>query len=285
MNRVAVVTDSIACLPKGLVDKYGIYIVPITINFGDEIYRDGIDITPSEVYRLLRKAKKLPTTSSPPPGAYLEAYRQVSQHSDSILCITLPQKISMGFDSAQQAREMFKEERPGMVIEILDCQTAAGGQGFVTLAAAQPASSGADLAQALEAARRVMSRVDVVAVMDTLHYLAKGGRVPKTAAWVASILSIKPILGIRGGEIGLRERARTKPRAVKRLLEMMREKVGQKPVHVTVMHADVLDEAERLRDQISTQFDCVELFISDFTPTMGLHAGPGVLGIAFYGED
>jgi DNA polymerase III alpha subunit (gram-positive type) len=96
---------------------------------------------------------------------------------------------------------------------------------------------------------------------------------------------IKPILGIRGGEIGLRERARTKPRAVKRLLEMMREKVGQKPVHVTVMHADVLDEAERLRDQISTQFDCVELFISDFTPTMGLHAGPGVLGIAFYGED
>jgi len=285
MNRVAVVTDSIACLPKELVERYGIYIIPITINFGDEIYRDGIDITPSEVYRLLRKAKKLPTTSSPPPGAYLEAYRQLSQHSDSILCITMPQQISMGFDSAQQARELMKAERPGILIEILDCQTAAGGQGFVTLAAAQAASSGTDLGQVLEAAQRVMRRVDVVAAMDTLYYLAKGGRVPRAAAWIASILSIKPILGIRGGDIGLRERARTKPKALKRLLEIMREEVGQKPVHVIVFHSDVLDEAERLKDQILAQFDCVEIFITDFTPTMGVHTGPGTLGIAFYGED
>jgi DegV family protein with EDD domain len=285
MSPVAVVTDSVACLPKELVERYGIYIIPITINFGDEIYRDGIDITPSEVYRLLRKAKKLPTTSSPPPGAYLEAYRQLSQHSDSIICITLPQQVSMGFDSAQQAREMFKEELPGIVIEVLDCQTAAGGQGFVTLAAARAASSGADLAQAVEAAQGVMSRVDVVAAMDTLHYLAKGGRVPRAAAWVASVLNIKPILGIRGGEVGLRERARTKPKAVKRLLEIMWEKVGQKPVHVSVFHADVFEEAQRLRDQISARFNCVELLITDFTPTMGVHTGPGTLGIAFYGED
>jgi len=285
MNRVAVVTDSIACLPRELVEKYGIYIIPITINFGDEIYRDGIDITPTEVYRLLRKAKKLPTTSSPPPGVYLEAYRQAGQHSDGILCLTLPKKISMAFDSAQQAREMVKEELPGVAIEILDCETAAGGQGLVTLAAARAASSGADLAQALQAAQRVMAKVDVVAAMDTLYYLAKGGRVPRAAAWVASILSIKPILGIRGGEIGLRERARTKPKAVKRLLEIMREKVGQKPVHVIVFHSDVLEEAQRLRDQISEQFDCVELFITDFTPTMGVHTGPGTMGIAFYGED
>lgn len=285
MNRVGVVTDSIACLSKELVEQYGIYIIPITINFGDEIYRDGIDITPGEVYRLLRKAKKLPTTSSPPPGAYLEAYRQLGQHSDSILCITMPQQVSMGFDSAQQAREMVKDELPGIVIELLDCQTAAGGQGLVTLAAARAASSGADLAQALEAAQRVIAKVDVVAAVDTLYYLAKGGRVPRAAAWVASILSIKPILGIRGGEIRLRERARTKPKALKRLLEVMREEVEQKPVHVIVFHSDVLDEAQRLRDQILAQFDCVEILITDFTPTMGVHTGPGTLGIAFYGED
>jgi DegV family protein with EDD domain len=285
MNRVGIVTDSIASLSKELVEKYGIYIIPITINFGDKIYRDGIDITPSEVYRLLRKAKKLPTTSSPPPGAYLEAYRQLSQHSDSILCITLPQQVSMGFDSAQQARKMFEEEFPGIVIELLDCQTAAGGQGLVTLAAAQAASSGADLPQTLEVAQRVMAKVDVVAAMDTLYYLAKGGRVPRAAAWVASILSIKPILGIKDGEIRLRERARTKPKAVKRLLEIMREEVEQKPVHVIVFHSDVLEEAQRLKDQISAQFDCAELFITDFTPTMGVHTGPGTLGIAFYGED
>jgi DegV family protein with EDD domain len=285
MSRVGVVTDSIACLSKELVEKYGIYIIPITIHFGDKTYRDGVDITPSEVYRLLRKAKKLPTTSSPPPGAYLEAYRQLSQNSDSILCITLPQQVSMGFDSAQQARKIIEEEVPGVAIELLDCQTAAGGQGLVTLAAAQAASSGADLPQALEVAQRVMAKVDVVAAMDTLYYLAKGGRVPRAAAWVASILSIKPILGIRDGEIRLRERARTKPKAVKRLLEIMREEVEQKPVHVIVFHSDVLEEAQRLKDQILAQFDCVELFITDFTPTMGIHTGPGTLGIAFYGED
>lgn len=285
MRKVGVVTDSIACLPKKLAQRYDIYVIPLTVIFGDKIYRDGVDITPSEVYRLLRKAKKLPTTSSPSPGDYLEAYRELSRQANSILCITLPQKVSMEFDSANQARDMVKEELPEAVIEVLDCQTAAGGQFLVTLAAAQAASSGADLAQVIEAAQRVMSKVEVIAALDTLYYLAKGGRVPRAAAWAASILSIKPILRIKDGEMGLLTRARTKPKAIRRLLEIMEQRVGQKPVHVNVMHADVLEEAEKLRDEISAQFNCVELFISDFTPAMGIHAGPGVLGLAFYSED
>ena len=285
MDKVAIVTDSIACLPKELAQRYGIYIIPITLIFEDKTYRDGVDITPSEAYRLLRTAKKLPTTSSPSPGDYLEAYRELSRHASSILCITLPQKVSMGFDSANQARDMVKEELPEVVIEVLDCQTAAGGQFLVTLAAAQAASSGADLAQVIEAAQSVMSNVEVVAALDTLYYLAKGGRVPRAAAWAASIFSIKPILRIKDGEIRLLTRARTKPKAVRRLLEIMEQRVGQKPIHVNVMHADVLEEAEKLRDEISAQFNCVELFISDFTPTMGIHTGPGVLGLCFYSDD
>lgn len=284
MEQVSVVTDSVSCLPKELVQRYGIHVVPLSFAFEDKVYRDGVDITPSEFYSLLKKANKLPTTSSPPPQAYLEAYQAQSQHSSSILCITLPRRISMAFDSAQQARELAREKLPQTTIEVLDSETAAGGQGFIALAAAQAASSGADLAQVMAVAQRVASKVEMVGLMDTLYYLAKGGRVPKVAAWAASLFSIKPILGIKGGEIGLVGRVRTKSRAVRRLLEIMREKVDHGPVHVGVMHADALEEAQRLRDEVAAQFDCVELFIADFTPVMGVHTGPGVLALAFYSE-
>ncbi len=284
MAQVAVVTDSIACLPEELTQRYGIYIVPLSFAFEDRVYRDGVDITPTQFYRLLKKANKFPTTSAPPPSAYLEAYRAQSQLSSTILCITLSRKLSMAFDSALQAKELAREELPETTIEVLDSESAAGSQGFVALAAARAASSGADLAQVMEATRGVMSRVEILGLMDTLYYVAKGGHVPKVAAWTASFFSIKPILGIKSDEVKLVARVRTKSRAVKRLLDIMKERVNQDPVHVSVMHADALEEAQKLRDRVANQFNCVELFITDFTPVMGVHTGPGVLALAFYSE-
>ena len=284
MSRVAVVTDSVSCLPKHLIERYAVKIVPISIVMDGTAYRDGVDITPTEVYEFVANSRNLPTTTSPSPGDFLEAYRELSANADGIICITICSEISMMYDSAVQAKQMAEEEMLHLAINILDSRTAGGAEGFIALAAARAAAEGKNLAQVTAAAELVKPKVSMIAVLDTLEYLARAGRIPKIAAWGSSMLKIKPILTFSQDGIGLLEKSRTKPRAVKRLLEIMEERTGRNRVHVNVMHANVPEEAERLKEQIEAQFDCAELYITDFAPTMGVQAGPGVVAIAFYSE-
>ena len=156
MTKVAIVTDTIGCIPQEQVEKYGIELVPLNIAFVDKVYRDRIDISPAEFYTFLRQAKKLPTTSAPPPGTFLEAYLKVSRQAASILCITLPAKLSGTFNSARLAMERAKEALPNVVIEVLDCGTAAAAEGLVVLAAARAAALEKSLTEVVETAKRVM---------------------------------------------------------------------------------------------------------------------------------
>ena len=286
MNKVAIVTDTTACIPQEQVAEYGIEVVPVQLIFEDKVYRDGIDITPTEFYTLLSEAEKLPTTSASSPDPYFEAYRKASQKAESILCLTEPTKFSAMFDSALIARDMAKTALPNLAIEVLDCTTAAAGMGLVALAAARAADSGKALSEVIETAKSVMSRVNLFATLDTLHYLAKSGRVPQAAALVNSLLQIKPIFTVNQSDAHTVALPRTTKSAIKHMLKLTEQKVvrGQ-PLHVAVMHADALDEAVQLRNRISSQFDCTELFITEFTPVMGVHTGPGLIGIAFYSED
>jgi len=169
---------------------------------------------------------------------------------------------------------------------VLDSRTAAAAQGLVVLAAARAAGLGKSLTEVVETAKSVMQGVNLFATLDTLYYLVKGGRVPKIAALASSLLKIKPILTIAEGEAHPVTNPRTTPGAMKRLLRLMEQKVVEgQPLHVAVMHADALDRAIELRNQISSRFDCAELFITEFTPVMGAHAGPGVIGVCFYSGD
>jgi len=291
LTKVAIVTDTTACIPKEIVEKYGIEVVPVEFIFsdkifGDKVYRDGIDMSPAEFYARLRQAEKLPTTSGSLPEPFLEAYRKASGRAGNILCITIPSKLSGMFNSARLAVEMAKEALPNVVVELLDCTTAAAGQGLVVLAAARAAASGKDLTEVVTTARSVMQRVSLFATLDTLHYLVKGGRVPKAAGLASSLLQIKPIFSVNGGDAFPVVNARTTSGAIKRILKLIGQKVvkGQ-PLHVAVMHADVIDRAVALSREISARFDCTELFITEFTPVMGVHTGPGVIGVAFYSGD
>ena len=286
MKKVAIVTDTTACVPGEQVAKYDIEVVPVQIIFEDKAHRNGIDMSPTSFYILLRQVKQLPTTSSPSSGHYLEAYTKASQKAESILCITNPSKFSAMFDSALVAKEMAKTVLSDVMIEVLDCTTAAAGQGLVALAAAKAAAPGRDLNEVTETAKNIMHRVNLFATLDTLNYLVKGGRVPQAAALVNSLLKIKPIFTLNHAEPRTVALPRTIPSAMKRMLKMMEQTVvkGQ-PFHVAVMHADALDKAIALRNRIASQFDCAELFITEFTPVMGVHTGPGLLGIAFYTAD
>jgi DegV family protein with EDD domain len=286
MKKVAVVTDTTACIPQEQVTRYDIEIVPVQLIFEDRAYRDGIDMSPTEFYALLRQANKLPTTSASSPDPYLEAYRKASQRAESILCLTEPSNFSAMFNSALVAKEMAKTALSNVVIEVVDCATAAAGQGLVALAAARVAASGKNLDEVMAKAQDIMHRVNLFATLDTLHYLVKGGRVPQAAALVNSLLKIKPIFTLNHAEAHTVALPRTIPSAIKRMTKLMEKKVvtGRR-LHVAVMHADVLDKAVALRNRIAAHFDCAELFITEFTPVMGVHTGPGLLGIAFYGED
>jgi len=282
-NKVAIVTDSVACIPRELVEKYSIEVVPIQVIFDDKAYRDGVDITPSQFYALLRQAKKLPTTAASLPGPVLEAYHKAGQGASGLLCITLSAKFSGMYNSAIMAAEMTKETLYNVEIKVIDSETAAAAEGLVVLAAARAAASGKSLAEVTEIAQDTVKRVNLYAALDTLYYLVKGGRAPKVAALASSLLKIKPILTISQGEAHPLTNPRTTAGAINRMLELMKKKMENGlPLHVAVMHADALDKAILLRDKISSRFDCAELFITEFTPVMGAHTGPGVIAVAFY---
>ncbi|MBI4295225.1 MAG: DegV family protein [Chloroflexi bacterium] len=286
MKQVAIVTDSTACLPTDLIAAYDIQVVPISLIFEGRVFRDGVDISASEFYELLARSEKLPTTSPCPPGSYLEVFRNLGERFKSVLCITVARRLSGMFDSAIAAKETARDVGLDATLEVMDSGTAAMAQGFVVLAAARAAEAGKSLAEVVKSAQDISSKVNLVAVLDTLNYLAKGGRISKAAAWASSLLQIKPILQLSRGEVSLLTRARTKTRAVKRVLAIMKQRVtqGQKP-HVAVFHANVPQEAQSLKEQLASQLDCAELYITQFTPVMGAHSGPGVLGVAFYSDD
>lgn len=267
------------------MDKYGIKIVPISLIINGHVYKDGVDITPTEVYQLVSANKGTPTTSSPTPGDFIQVYRELSRSVDGIVCITICSDISMMYNSAMEAKKMAQEEKLPLDINVVDSRTAGGAQGFVALAAARAAASGKNLAEVTKAAELMIPRVHMIAVLDTLYYLARAGRIPKIAAWAGSMLKINPILTFAHDGIGMLERARTKPKGVNRLVEIMEERTKGKPVHVNIMHANVAEEAERLKERVQARFNCVELYVTDFAPTMGVQAGPGTLALAFYSEE
>jgi len=284
-DKVAIVTDTTACIPKERVAEYGIELVPVEVIFNDRVYWDGIDITPTEFYAMLKRADKLPTTASS-PGPFLEAYRKASQRYNNILCLTVSSKFSGMFNSALLAGDLAKEELPGVTIEVLECASAAAGQGLVALAAARAASLGKSLAEVVEVVKGLMPRVHLFASLDTLHYLVKGGRVPQAASLVNSILKMKPVFSVNGGEAHTLALPRSTESAINNILRLMGRKISKgKSVHIAVMHADAPEQAQVLKDRIFSRFNCVEIFTTEFTPVMGVHTGPGVVGVAFYSED
>lgn len=284
MKKVAIITDSTCCLPKELVEKYDISLAPILIIYRGNSYRDGVDISPGEVYTIMRRRNDLPTTSTPSTGDFLSTYCQLSQKAESILCITLTGLQSKTYEAAQIARDQAKEIIPGTAIELIDSRAVAGALGFVVLEAARIASEEAELAQVAGAARNMIGRVNHLAMLDTLFYLARSGRIGRAAAWAGSILDLKPIVehSTSVGETTPVARPRTKAKAIARMLELMAERVGNSTVHAMVHHADEPEEGKRLKAEIGSRFDCAELYLTEFTPGMGVHAGPGVLAISFY---
>ena len=280
----AVVTDSIACLPREVVERYSIRIVPVNVLFEGRVYRDWVDLTPSLAYEMLKRNPDGFATSPPSPQEFLEAFREVGQRSGEILCITISSRLSTLYNMAAVARQMLEKELPGIKIEVVDSLTAAGGHGLIAWLAAQRGERGASLPEMARMAEEMTERVQVFIALETLRHVYRTGRIPKVASDLGSLLPVKPMLSIREGLVHFLGVARTKERALRHLLELMEERVGRGQVWAIISHAACPEEAERFRGMVVSRFHGVEAHVSVFSPVMGYATGPGTLALAFYSE-
>ena len=279
-KKVVVVTDSSATVPEDLAKELEIRVVPILLTLDGYTARDGVDITHEEVYRLLRDIRHPPRTSSPSVGDFLQTYVAAAQEASAIVSIHVAAKLSGTYSAAATASQLLDE----VPIRVVDSTTAAIGQGFVVLAAARAAAAGAELEAVVARAEEVAARVNLLATIGTLEYLHRGGRIGGAVALLGSLLQIKPVLCVADGHVDVFARPRTQSKAVEVMLQQMASHVDGQKVHAAVLHADLPQEAEALRQTIARSFDCAELFVTPLTPVMGVHTGPGVLGIVFYVE-
>ena len=285
MQKVAIVTDSIACLPGESVERYRLRVVPVNIHFNGKVYRDGVDITADEAYELLKEAPEHFASSPASIAEYLQAYQETRTHSDGVLCITLSSKLSTLYNMARLAKEEAEKEATQGTIEVFDTGSAAGGEGLIVLAAAQAAAEGKNLAEVVKVAEAVRSKVEVIGLMETIRYVYRTGRIPKITAQVGSLLSIKPMFAISGGVVRFAGIARSREYGLKRVLAIMKKRVGASPLHVAVSHANAPELGERLKQRISSEFNCVELWLASFSPVMGYATGQGTLAVAFYPDN
>ena len=282
MGKVAIVTDSVACLPSEQSEQYGIRIVPIKILFEDKLYRDGVDLTPSEAYRLLAKAPDYFSTSPSSPSDYIDIFRAFADAGQDIFCLTVSSELSTTYNVACLAAKQLRQEIPQCSIEVVDSRNATASQGFIALAAAQTASRGANLAEVIKTAGMVQKRVQMALTLDTISHAYRTGRIPKIATQVGSMLGVKPLLTISDGVVRLIGIVRTNKKGIERIIRMMKRKAGKQPLHVTIMHTAIPEEAEKLKQRIATEFNCVELLLTEVSPVIGYAIGPGALGFAFY---
>ena len=273
-RKVAIVTDSTADLPPELVEELGVTIVPLQVIFGDEAYREGVEITTEEFYERLVKSRQLPTTSAPSVGDFQEVYERLLEEVDSIVSIHIGAKLSGTVQAAHTARQsLAKPER----IEIVDSQAVSVAIGFVIMEAVEAARAGAKLAEVKAAAESAVQRTHVRFMLDTLEYVRRGGRIGRARAYMGTLLRVKPILSFREGEVYPEERVRTRARGLERIIQWAVR--HQKVKRAVVAHATTLDEAESIRERLAMAFPSVKVYLIRFGPVLGTHGGPGTIGV------
>lgn len=281
MGRVRIVTDSTGDIPEALLRKHEITVVPLNVHFGDEVYKDGVDIWANEFYYKLEEGNVLPKTSQPAPGDFLNAFSELTRGGDSVISVHISSQLSGTLQSATMAREMLPEAD----ITVLDARTASMALGLIAIEAAEAAAQGLDKAEVLKVVQRAIDNVHILFVVDTLEYLQKNGRIGQASALLGTLLNIKPILTVQDGVVCPVEKARGKSKALDRIFGLLRERYGDKPVRFSVVHADRAEEAGELAERLKNEFDVVDVSTAEIGPVVGVHTGPGTLGIIVLPHD
>ncbi len=272
---VKIVVDSTADIPAELRREFDIQVVPLQVRFGDETFRDGVDISQDEFYQRLVTSTVLPTTSTPPPGAFIEMYERLAQETDAILAIHLSGKLSSTVGVARKAAEMVPQVR----IEVVDSHSLAMVMVYMAIAAGTAVRNGAGLDTLLPLVTGVRDRAFFYVGLDTLHYLEKGGRIGLARAFLGTLLNVKPLVEVRDGEVQPLEQVRTSKRMMARLIELVQ---AQAPLEeLALLYTSQREKAEALLEQIVAQqiFPREHIYLVQMGGVIGTHAGPGAVGV------
>lgn len=271
---VKIVTDSLSDITSDVAQGLGLTVVPLTVSFGKESFLDRVTITTDEFYDRLIHGTIWPTTIQPPPGAFAEVYNKLAEKTDEILVITLSSKISGTYQSALNARSLVEKE---CRIEVIDSLTVAMGLGLIVIAAAKAAQAGANLDELVDLVRRAMPRSHLIVYFDTLKYLAKGGRIGKAQGLLGAMLSVKPILTVKDGEMSPVTRLRSQAAGMDYLYNFVADISNIEGL--AVEHTTLPDEADRLVERLSSLFPKERICRSTVSPVLGTYAGPNAIAV------
>jgi DegV family protein with EDD domain len=284
MANVAIVTDSTADIPADLQKQLGISVVPLKVNFGEESYLDGIELTAENFYRKLADSQVFPTTSQPSPAEFFEVYKPLVDAGRPVVSVHLSSAFSGTYQSARIAQSMLEGDHD---VTVIDSRSASYGYGYIVVAAAKMAARGEPADKIVEAIHRLRRELRLYFVVDTLEYLQKGGRIGKASAFVGSLLNIKPILTIDDeGIITPVDKVRGQKRAFARIVELLKADFGDRPIHLNIAKTPGFDQtAQEVTTLIRSQFEICSFHEAAIGSVIGTHAGPGTVGIFAWPAD
>ncbi len=273
-----IITDSTSDLPLDFVEENKIHIVPLNIHLQDSLYKDGVDIQPSELYYRLRTEDIFPQTSQPSAGEFMEIY-QTLKPDDEVLVLCLSSELSGTYQSAEMARDMVAEQIDAE-IHVVDSRSVSLGLGMQVIHAQKCFAEGKDMAQTLYELAEIRRRMRLIFAVDTLEYLARGGRISQLSKRLGNLLQLKPVLHLEEGRIEVLDKVRTRSKAVQRMLEVFYKEASQAQ-QVVILHIDAPTEGQQLAQKVQEYYHG-PLLLAQCGAVIGSHAGPGTVGICWY---
>ena len=286
MPNVAVLTDSTVGLPESILNNLNIKTVAYYIHRGQEVLRDLVTIQREEFLRLMITAKFSPTTASPSPADYLNAYEELANEgAEEIISIHMSSKVSGGYQAAMIAQSMLKECNPNLRLVVIDTLNASMCQGWMVMEAARAAVAGLSLDHITTVVKNMIPISHMIQTADTLRYLYLGGRIGKAQNLLGSMLNIKPLIGLECGVIVPLGKAHSRGQAYQQMADMVAQTIGKGKVRIAYVHAGAQREVEKIKELVETKVEVVESLFAELSPALAVHTGPGTAGLCYYPVD
>lgn len=278
-QKIRIVTDSTADLSPQLAAQHQIEVLPLSVIFGDKVYQDGVDLTPSEFYPMLKASSELPKTSQVSPGQFLQCFEKAVREGFHVISIHLSKGLSSTVETARSLAQQVGEGK----VTVFDSEFLSWGQAFQVIEAADMAAKGHTVDEIINRLQELRNKMELMFTLDTLEYLRKGGRIGKVSAILGSLLNLKPLIRVENGIYVSFGKARSQSRAMEGFIQFALDKIGQSPVRVAIGHGDARQAALRLKDMAQQSLKVVgDIPIFEVGPVIGVHTGPGTFGMAFY---
>ena len=283
-SKIAIVTDSTACIPNHFLEELNIHTVAYYIHRNNEVLRDLVSIQYQEFLNWLSTAKSIPQTASPGPGDYLSMYENLAKGgAQEILSLHMTSKGSGAYQAALAAADMLREKLPHLRIEVVDTLNVALCQGWMAIEAAREALAGASMESILEKTKRMISQARIIQTADTLRYLYMGGRIGKAAHLAGSMLNLKPLISMQDGEIVALGVARGLNKAYEKMVTLIQAALRpDQKIKIAYLHAGATEQIQLLKSKVESRLECVESFTAELCPALMVHTGPGTTGLCYF---